>query len=391
MASESESFFSGLPVIESFSQVSNIENYHQVPEDWSLVISDVQGSTKAIQAGRYKDVNTLGVGTIVATCNALKGVDVPFVFGGDGATLLVPNARVDQVKPALRGLRNTARDVFGLGLRVGIVPLSELLSLQEPVLVARFQVSEHVKLAMFAGTGMTVAEKMVKDPVNGDRYAVDEEGEAEADFEGFECRWKPIQSQNGQVVSLMVQEQEAAEGAYARVLEQLEAILGDGDGRPVAASSMEFEKNAEAFNTEASLKAGKTSGLGFRLARLRIVWTTALGRFLLRSGKDFAGFPGTVYLQQVISNSDFRKFDDTLRMVLDLNDEQFHQVKNCLEREYQAGQVVYGLHRAPAALMTCVVESHEGDHVHFVDGSDGGYALAAVGMKAQLKALKEIG
>jgi hypothetical protein len=34
--------------------------------------------------------------------------------------------------------------------------------------------------------------------------------------------------------------------------------------------------------------------------------------------------------------------------------------------------------------MTCFVRAYRGNHVHFVDGSDGGYALAARALKAQL-------
>jgi hypothetical protein len=56
--------------------------------------------------------------------------------------------------------------------------------------------------------------------------------------------------------------------------------------------------------------------------------------------------------------------------------------------EYEAGNVVFGMYRASAALMTCVIESHQGAHVHFIDGADGGYALAAKEMKAQLKAIR---
>jgi Protein of unknown function (DUF3095) len=36
--------------------------------------------------------------------------------------------------------------------------------------------------------------------------------------------------------------------------------------------------------------------------------------------------------------------------------------------------------------MTCIVQSYNGNHLHFVDGSDGGYALAAHQLKQQLKA-----
>jgi hypothetical protein len=35
--------------------------------------------------------------------------------------------------------------------------------------------------------------------------------------------------------------------------------------------------------------------------------------------------------------------------------------------------------------MTCLVFNRHGGHVHFVDGAQGGYAMAAAQMKAQQK------
>ena len=104
-----------------FVDVADLALYTQVPDDWSVIITDVQGSTKAIEAGRYKDVNSLGVASIVAVRNALPGVDIPFVFGGDGATLLCPTALLPGVEVALRGLQDLATSVFELGMRAGVV------------------------------------------------------------------------------------------------------------------------------------------------------------------------------------------------------------------------------------------------------------------------------
>jgi hypothetical protein len=42
------------------------------------------------------------------------------------------------------------------------------------------------------------------------------------------------------------------------------------------------------------------------------------------------------------------------------------------------------MHTAPSALITCFVKAYAGDHVHFVDGANGGYALAARQLKKQL-------
>jgi hypothetical protein len=46
------------------------------------------------------------------------------------------------------------------------------------------------------------------------------------------------------------------------------------------------------------------------------------------------------------------------------------------------------MYKSRAALVTCLVQSYNGNHMHFVDGSDGGYALAARGLKEQLKSLR---
>ena len=52
--------------------------------------------------------------------------------------------------------------------------------------------------------------------------------------------------------------------------------------------------------------------------------------------------------------------------------------------KYQDGSIAFGIHASSNALITCMISHHQKDHVHFVDGSAGGYALASVEMKQQL-------
>ena len=42
------------------------------------------------------------------------------------------------------------------------------------------------------------------DPERGQRYEVSVEGESQASYAGFECRWQPVTSQRGHTVSLIV-------------------------------------------------------------------------------------------------------------------------------------------------------------------------------------------
>ncbi len=85
-----------------------------------------------------------------------------------------------------------------------------------------------------------------------------------------------------------------------------------------------------------------------------------------------------------MDNSDFRKFDGMLRMVIDGTEAQATQLENFLQYEHQLGNLAFGLHKSREALVTCIVRSFTGNHMHFVDGSDGGYALAARDLKSQL-------
>ena len=75
-------------------------------------------------------------------------------------------------------------------------------------------------------------------------------------------------------------------------------------------------------------------------------------------------------------------------MVIDGSEAQYRDLREYLDGEHREGRLVYGMHKSREALLTCIVFSYNGNHVHFVDGSDGGYAILSRGLKAQLKSLR---
>jgi hypothetical protein len=386
-----DDFFARLPELVSFADVMAPSSYHPVPRSWRVVITDVCGSTRAIEGGRYKDVNALGVACIIAMRNALPDVHVPYMFGGDGATLLVPQSAVPRAEIALRGLQQLAGEAFSMELRVGVVPVGELLDRGHRVGVARYRASPQVSLAMFAGSGFSIAELWTKSAETGPRYAVPE-GEAHANLEGFECRWQPVPSRHGHVVSLLVLALGDADDDrarhYARVLARLDALRDIESLRPVSLSGLRLATLRSDYSVEARILSGQSSGVAYEKARRRALNKTLIGRALVGIGASAGGFDGRKYPGEVVENTDFRKFDETLRMVLDLSDLESAALEAFLESERGAGRLVYGLHRADSALVTCFVRSYDGDHVHFVDGSDGGYALAAKQLKRQIAAAR---
>lgn len=387
-----EGFFLQLPELTEFREVAERARYADAPASWHVVITDVHGSTSAIEAGRYKDVNALGVASIVALRNAIPDVELPYVFGGDGATLLVPGSRVDACCAALRGVRHIARESFGMELRAAHVPVSELREDGHAIAVAKFRASPHVRLAMFAGGGFSEAERRVKSPEHGSRYSVPREGETSASLEGFECRWQPVESRRGQIVSLLVSAlgQTDAESAnvYREVIRTIEGLTGESASPPISLERLRLSGlSLESYDTEARLRSGQSAGAHFEAARRSARKQALFGRALMRLGRAAGGFDGASYRRELLANTDFRKFDETLRMVIDLSEAQLTQLRGYLELERGRGTLVYGLHCSGRALVTCFVRSYAGDHVHFVDGANGGYALAARELKAQLRAL----
>ncbi len=380
-------YYTDLPPFNNFADLTKISNYHTLPDDWLIAVSDIVSSSEAIEKGMYQAVNAISAAAITAVLNATKPIDIPYVFGGDGASFCVPAALRGQVEAALLATRNLARDSFQLDLRVGLVPIETIHSAGYRILVGKYQPSPHFHQAVFQGGGLKYAENLLKE--NG-AYHIDENKVApDASFEGFECRWNEIPSAEEETVALMVQsraENEAdANKVYADVLQAIFRIYGEEmRHHPLREKNLSLTLAPMKLAPEAMIRSA-TQGMGKMMSHLMRAWlATALGKFLMKFGlKNSHGDWGR-YKAQLIENTDYRKFDETLRMVLSGSETQRKELDTYLQAEHQRGHLVYGIHASSSALLTCLVFNYDTEHVHFLDASNGGYALAAQAMKKQL-------
>lgn len=389
---KTQKFYANLSTFSDFKELCNMGNYAPLPDDWLIVLTDIEGSTKAINAGKYRAVNAVGVASIIAVINAVKPISIPFIFGGDGATLCVPSSQREVVKAAILGAKRLALEQFDLSLRVGMIPVKDVRRDGYEVLVGKHQVSDAYVQAVFRGGGAGYAEKLLK-MVENDHYRFELEDAADgeaADFSGFECRWQDVPSRHGEDLSLIVTTQEAhaadANTIYNEILDRIDAIYGG------ASSYAPLHPDALQLNTEQEKLAGEVAirnSLSSRIARffyqLRlslVIWATLfVTSYQIGTYKQ----DWDAYRKDVVANSDYRKFDDTLRMVISGTPRQSRQLISYLQKLYQAGKIFYGTHSADATLITCMVFDYESNHFHFIDGSNGGYALAAAGMKKQMR------
>lgn len=156
-------FSDSVPELGRFWQGSDTSNYAQLPDDWSIGISDVVNSSGEIGAGRYKAVNLAGAGTIRAVANALGGHLPLFVFGGDGANFAVPPNDVVAARDALARVAMWAKRDLGLDLRVGMTKVSDVRAAGHDIRVAYWRASNELRYAMFAGGGLEWIDAQLKD------------------------------------------------------------------------------------------------------------------------------------------------------------------------------------------------------------------------------------
>lgn len=91
------------------------------------------------------------------------------------------------------------------------------------------------------------------------------------------------------------------------------------------------------------------------------------------------------YREVTTLNSDFRKFDDGLKMTIDCSAETVAQLEAIFFEAHSKSIANFGLHRQDNALMTCIVPSPFADNLmHFIDGAAGGYAIAAGVLKKKM-------
>jgi hypothetical protein len=101
------------------------------------------------------------------------------------------------------------------------------------------------------------------------------------------------------------------------------------------------------------------------------------------TGTKMKRFDPAAYRRDTAGNTDFRKFDDGLKLTVDCPAQTIDELENLLVAARTAAVADYGLHRQDSALMTCIVPSaFTRDHMHFIDGAAGGYTKAAEMLKA---------
>ncbi len=380
-AGANDLFYTRLPVNQiSLSELLMEEHlFFKVPDNWHVLITDVKKSTIAVANGLHETVNLVATGSIVAVLNIAykENITVPFFFGGDGATFIVPPSILNAVTKALLLHQQSTERNFNIMLRVGHVPVSAIYADNHLLSISKLKTSTLFSIPVLLGDGLSYAEKIIK----GEDYmlAPPTMAEEELDLSGMQCRWNKIKPPENydEVVSLLVIAQDGIKQteAFKKVIDQLDKIYGVPEKRsPISTSRLKLKGTFKKIGTEMRVRLG-----GYKPLYLVKTWfTTLLGTLYFRTKT------GKTYLSQLVDMSDTLVIDGRINTVISGTSKQREQLEIALNELEQTGLIKYGLFVSKESVMSCYVRSMDDHHIHFVDGAEGGYTNAAGVLKKKI-------
>ncbi|QKJ23624.1 DUF3095 domain-containing protein [Poseidonibacter lekithochrous] len=368
-----DDFYSKLKAINSIKEIAKNNIYSKLPKDWYILATDIKDSTIAIKEGKYKEVNMVGALTIISILNINKNIDLPYVFGGDGAFVIIPQSIYHEAKQSLLAIQKISKDAYSLDLRIASICIDEVCKNNKEVLISKLKVSKDYYQAIINGGGLELCDDLLK---NSNNFLINDKIDEnfQVDISGLECRWEAIPSPKDDTLSILIKSKN--ESYYENILSNIESIIGDNKKRhPILENALKLSFKDKDLNYESSIYS--QNFFMKRLINLKLKMINVIGYILMKLNlKDWS-----TYKQRVLSTTDTEKFDDILRMVVSTSKEETQILEEYLEKEFQKNTLIYGIHKSDSALMTCLIFERHGRHIHFVDGSNGGYALAAKDFK----------
>ena len=250
-------FYASLPAFDAFAAVVDPSRYRRLPPSWWVGMTDVVGSTRAIEQGRYKAVNTAGEIGYLGCRERARPPAIPVVFGGDGASFAVCGDDVPRVRETLAATIAWSRDELDLPMRAALVPMSAVEAAGYVVSAARYAPSPHVSYAMFSGGGLAWVERAMK---SGD-HAVAALLGTWLDLSGLSCRWSGFRRRAARCSAAGGAHAPGRSGVPPQTVESIvEEIDASGEAvRPVPSQCLASPGRRRVSSSRCAPRAGRTS------------------------------------------------------------------------------------------------------------------------------------
>ncbi|TDG36546.1 DUF3095 domain-containing protein [Pedobacter changchengzhani] len=353
--------------------------FQKIPSNWHVIITDVKNSTDAVLSGKHEDVNFVATGSIVAVLNIAfaKQISIPFFFGGDGATFIIPPEIYDEVMNALYLYRQNTFQKFQLELRTGAVAVAEIYANNQALKVCKFTSSKSFSIPIILGEGLSYAEKIIKGP----DYIFNEQVKVnnDLDLSGMQCRWDKIDPpQNSEeIVTIIAIARNGSDQArvFSKIISLIDKIYGEPEARqPISVEKLIFKTSFHNMRREMTAKFDNINF--FQILKEWII--NLYGKIYLRTEN------GQNYLTRLVEMSDTLVIDGKINTVITGIKIQREKLISALDELEKEQEIYYGVHISGQSVMSCYIRDLADDHIHFVDGGEGGYTQAACVLKKKI-------
>lgn len=357
-------------------------SFKAVPETWHVIVVDIQNSTEAVATGKHHQINLTATGAIISVLNTIrkdkKTVEIPYFFGGDGATFIIPNFLLKKLIRVLENFSLHIKTNTGLILRVGSISVKKLLSEHCTLTLAKHSLTKKLSIPIVLGNGLKIAEEIIKDIFVENNATKFEEDLL--NLKGMECRWnqiKPSESKNRVVCLLLDAVEEANQGAvYKDIITKMNALFGTFKNRqPIRSTNLKLNYSISNIWEEMKISLVRKDWIYV----LKNWLSTLIGVFYLNLTRD-----GKQYLKQISQLSHTFMLDGMINTIFTAEQHKIDMFIDFLDQLEKEKKIVYGLHITHASVMSCYVLDRKTKHSHFVDGTEGGYTSAAKMLKTKL-------
>jgi len=362
--------------------LNNKETFTAMPIDWQVLVVDVKEPSVALENDLHNKVNLAATGSIVTVLNTLKSINkeiqIPYFFRGDGATFIVPDAVLGKVVAALETYGVHVSKNLNLKIHIGHIKVGDVYLKDTTLGIAKLKLNTYLVTSIIYGNGLKVAEQLIRDNFKEEMTILDRQ--LPIDLEGMECRWDEIfpSEEEKKVICLTVvcNNEKIQSEIYTKILDEIDYVFGDLSKRtPITTVKLKLDNSFHKMRTEMYARLGKFDR-GYLIQNWMITYFGKYYFKFFKGGKD--------YLFRVTQLSDTIVMDGSINTIFSGTHRQMNQLKMLLDSLESDGKILYGIFATYASTMSCYIEDREENHIHFVDGTEGGYIKAAEHLKTKL-------
>ncbi|WP_304015454.1 DUF3095 family protein [Nonlabens dokdonensis] len=360
--------------------IADEQVFSKVPHSWNIVVTDVENSTKAVSEGKQQVVNLAATGSIVACLNISRegGIEIPFFFGGDGATIIVPDEILEECLFALQLHQERCSISFDFYLRVGHRKVGAMIEQGASLQILKYKRNDLHIMPVILGNALQMAEAEIK---SANQKIPAKDLPYNLNLEGMECKWdkiKPPKNEN-EILTLIIQSTivEEQSSVYSNVLERIDDIYGDDSIRhPVTAKRLKMVHKLSRLKNEVKMKFSHLTNKKLAASW----WRSVMGSWFTKytsTGRD--------YLNDLIQLTETLLIDGAINTVISGKKKQREELLEYLNSLEAQGSIVYGFYSSNSSILSCFVTAIDDYHIHFLDGDNGGYTQASKVLKPKLR------